>query len=636
MKPSLAIAVALPMACLGVTVGPDWSVFYPEVGSPDVNRALRIAAEEVRNDIAEATGFKLDVKAASEAKRPAIYIGAEFAERDGFDLADLKGFDNVIAEKDGNIYLFGRDRPGRDPDKVGNLGWTLCELPSIKAATRFLETFVGVRFLMPGEVGKEIPHGREVSVPNGCLMNERQAQIYGNGHGIDRQSPIFMIANGIFGRGAFHSYGGHTYPAACPHEKYFKEHPEYFGLRKGVRKFGPTKGQTPLCISNPDVEQLIVDELKQRFDEGAEVCQLGQNDGTAVCECEECKAFLGTGDDWGEKFWLFHRRIAERMLKERPGKVVQILSYTATAHPPKTFRVFPSNVMVEMCKYSEEAFEEWKDYTVPCGFTAYTYLCGNYVPLGFVARHSLAYLAKLAKRFRDNHVVGIYRCGLQDLYGTEGHCYYIYNRLLQDGSANVEALLADYCRAAFGPAAGHLRSFYETQDARLRMFDKISEGFGVGVAEGLDSYLRALPENLIEMHGLVFSPAAVTEMEGCLSAAERTDGLSEKQRKRLALVRMEFDYAKRMGKIATLYAAYLATCHKEGGDSIYKAPLVDAIRERRSYLERLFDGGKAPPPIEGWPELEPFGRYCDLEKMNVNGRSSARILRPLAWKKLGF
>ena len=633
MKPSLAIAVALPMACLGVTVGPDWSVFYPEVGSPDVNRALRIAAEEVRNDIAEATGFKLDVKAASEAKRPAIYIGAEFAERDGFDLADLKGFDNVVAEKGGSIYLFGRDRPGRDRAKVGELGWTQCVLPSIRAATRFLEMFVGVRFLMPGEVGKEVPHGRNVSVSDGCLMKERPTQMYGAGSGIDRQSPIFMIANGIFGRGTFHTYGGHTYPTACPGDKYFATHPEYFALKKnGRRGLGPTKGQTALCISNPNVEELIVDELKQRFDEGAEVCELGQHDGTAVCGCEECKAFLGTGDDWGEKFWLFHRRIAERMMKERPGKVVQILSYAATTHPPKTFKVFPPNVMVEMCKYGEDAFKEWRGYTVPRGFTAYTYLCGCYLPLGFVPKHSLARLAKLAKLFRDNNVIGIYRCGLQDLYGTEGHCYYIYNRLLQDGSANVEALLADYCGAAFGPAAGHLRCFYETQDARLRMFDKIAEGFNSEGIEGLDGFLCALPKKPIEMLGLLFSPAAIKDMETCLSAAERTEGLSEKQRNRLALVRMEFDYAKRMGTVATLYAAYQATCRMGGGSSAYKVPLMDAIRERNSYLDRIFDGGKVPQPIEGWPELKPFGRYCNREMMNVNGCSSARILEPLTWK----
>jgi len=627
------VASVAAAACLGVTVGPDWCVVYPEAGSQDVNRALKVAAEEIRNDINEATGFKIEVKAASEAKPPAIYIGAAFAEKAGVDLADLKGFDNVVAEKGGSLYLFGRDRPGRDAAKFGSVSWTRCVLPSLKAATRFLETFVGVRFLMPGEVGKEVPHGREVRVPDGYLMKERQTQIYGSGHGIDRQSPIFMIANGIWGRGTFHVYGGHTYPDACPGEKYFATHPEYFALKEnGKRGLGRTKNQTALCISNPDVEELIVTELERRFDEGAEVCELGQNDGLTVCRCEKCKAFLGTGDDWGEKFWLFHRRIAERIRKERPGKVLQIISYGETAHPPKTFKEFPSNVMVELCRYGDEAFAEWKGYTVPHGFTVYTYLCGDYVTLGFVARHSLAYLAKLAKRFRDNHVVGMFRCGLQDLYGTEGHCYYIYNRLLQDGSVNVEALLADYCSAAFGPAAEHMRRFCETQDARLRMFDKICEGFDMGMDEGLGTYLRALPKNPIEMLGLVFSPATVKEMEGCLAAAEKTEGLSEKQKKRLALVRMEFDYAKRLGKIAALYAAYQATSGGRRDPGLFKAPLMDAIRERNAYLDRLFGGKDVPLPIEGWPELTPFSRFCRREVMQINGRLSGRIHEPLGWK----
>ena len=621
------VSFALPMACFAAVIGPEWCVVYPESGSKDVNRVLKIAAEEVQNDINEATGLKIAAVPASKAKKPAIYIGAEFAEKAGFDLSDLKWFDNVIAEKGGCLYLFGRDRPGRDAAKVGGIGWANCVLPSVRATTRFLEMFAGVRFLLPGEVGKEVPHGREVRVPEGTVLKERPTQIYGNGHAIDRHHPIYMIASGIWGRGMLHSYGGHTYPSACPGEKYFATHPEYFALKKdGKRGLGPTKNQTALCISNPEVEELIVDELKRRFDEGAEICQLSQHDGTTVCGCEACRAFLGTGDDWGEKFWLFHRRIAERMLKERPGKIVQILSYTATAHPPKSFKVFPPNVMVEMCRYSDEAFAEWKGYTVPQGFAAYTYLCGNYVPMGLVARHSLAYLARLAKRFRDNRVVGLFRCEIQDLYGTEGPCYYIYNKLLQDGTLDVDALLSDYCGAAFGPAAARMRAFYDTQDARLRMCDKIAEGFAAGIAAGLDGHLLAMPKKRIELHGLIFSPATIKAMEESLSAAEKTEGLTEKQRKRLSLVRLEFDYAKNLGTIATLYAAYQLRPTAE-----MKAPLMDAIRERNAYLDRIFGGGNVPLPIEGWPEIKPFGRYCTRDIMNTNGRSSARIREPLGW-----
>ena len=610
-----------------VTVGPEWCVAYPESGSKDVNRVLKIAADEVRRDINEATGMKLRALPASKAKPPAIYIGAEFAKKAGFDLSGLKWYDNTIAEKGGSIYLFGNDRPGRDPAKFGRVDWFRCVLPSVKAATRFLETAAGVRFLMPGEVGKEVPKTGKVSLADGTLSTERLSIIYGSGRCNNNYELIYKIANGVWGMGSFHSYGGHTYPDACPAEKYFKTHPEYFALKNGKRMLGPTKGQTALCISNPDVENLIVDEMKRQFDQGAEVCQLAQHDGGRVCECEKCHAMYGTGDDWGEKLWLFHRHIAERMLKERPGKIVHILSYHMTRKPPKTFKVFPANVMIEMCSYSESSFNAWKEYTVPHGFTVYTYLAGNYVQPGFVARHSFAYLATLVKRFRDNGVIGVYRCGTEgDLYGTEGPGYYVYNRLLQDCSLDVNALVADYCSAAFGPAAEQMRRFYDAQDARLRMYDRIAEGFSPDAAAGLERYTNANPKNPLDLHGWMFSPDTTAAMEDCLSKAENTAGLTGKHRKRLELVRMEFDYAKTLGGISTLYAAYKLVPSKE---SI--APLLKLLNTRNEFLDRIFDGKNTPKRIDGWPEIAPFGASCTRKLMNVNGRLAAPIAAPLTW-----
>ena len=52
-----AVTVAPPAA---VTVGPAWCVAYPQEGSKEVNSALRVAAEEVADDINEATGLKLN------------------------------------------------------------------------------------------------------------------------------------------------------------------------------------------------------------------------------------------------------------------------------------------------------------------------------------------------------------------------------------------------------------------------------------------------------------------------------------------------------------------------------------------------------------------------------------------------
>ena len=628
---TLAVALAMlgPARLLAVTVGPGWCVAYPEPETNGDNFALKIAATEIARDIKEATGLELKVLRQSQATAPAIYVGAAFAEKAGFDLSGYEWYDNAIAEKGGSIYLFGRDRMGRDPAKMSPkrpLSWWFCVLPSVRAATRFLESAVGVRFLMPGEVGKEVPKRKEVSLADGSLDKESPQQIFGNARSPNNSSMMYYIANGLWGMGAFHTYGGHTYPDACPGAKYFKDHPEYFALVNGKRLAG-LHGQAPLCISNPAVEDLIVKELEKRFDLGADVCQLAQQDGGKVCGCDACRAMYGTGDDWGEKLWLFHRHIAERILKERPGKIVHILNYGTTIKPPKTFKVFPPNVMIEMCRYSEAAFQAWKAYTVPHGFTVYVYLAGNYQTPGFVARHCFATFVQLAKRFRANKVRGVYRCGsIGDLYGTEGPGYYVFHKMLQDDSLNVRALVAEYCAAAFGPASDLMLRFYETLDARLRMYDRIAEPFPQDLADGMEGYCRAKPKNALVLHGLMFAPDVVALMEENLSRAEKMDGLSAKQRKRLELVRLEFDYAKGMGAIATLHAAYKLRPSKES-----LAPLLDEIERRNAYIERLFGGKNTPKRIEGWPELTVFGHGCSRGVMAVNGRMSATIGAPLTW-----
>ena len=55
----LGAALACVYPLLAATVGPDWCVVYPESGSEDVNRVLRIAAEEVRDDIVAAEKLRI-------------------------------------------------------------------------------------------------------------------------------------------------------------------------------------------------------------------------------------------------------------------------------------------------------------------------------------------------------------------------------------------------------------------------------------------------------------------------------------------------------------------------------------------------------------------------------------------------
>jgi len=96
-----------------------------------------------------------------------IYLGAEFAKKAGFSTEGFSALENIIAEKDGNVYLFGIDRSGRP--KMKPTPAHLCVMPSVIAMTRFMEKFLNVRFLMPGSTGMAVLPKAAIAIPKDYL-----------------------------------------------------------------------------------------------------------------------------------------------------------------------------------------------------------------------------------------------------------------------------------------------------------------------------------------------------------------------------------------------------------------------------------------------------------------------------------
>ena len=597
-----AVVIRLDFAeeplCGAAVVADGTDVVIP-AGNGGVERSLREAAETLARAYAEATGGKLRVVTAErhDPAAKAVFLGRAAAEKAGFDLAGFKAMENVVAEKGGSVYLFGNDRLGHK----GATGWQFCVLPSVRALTRFMEGRMNVRFLMPGDVGMDVAKVGRVELPAGTYDRELPKLEIGNGrfHGM-----MYDIANNIFGNGACHTYGGHTYPSACPVEKYYAEHPEYFALRSGKRV--GVKGNPALCISNPAVEDLVVAEILKRFDNGSDIVELGQNDGLDYCQCEKCAA-LGKGLGFGEQFWVFHRRVAERLYRLRPDKKVQIIAYSVTSDPPKTFKGFPPNVMVEIMRYSRGELDRWNAFGVPHGFSTYIYHWGEYPQPGLSAKRTFAFCADSARTFIECGVKGVYRCGYGELFGTEGPAYYVFNRLLGDPTLNETKLVDEYCRRAYGPAAKPMLAFFRTLDDRLKLF--CSKSFG---------------PNAVELLAALYTPDALAALESSLSAAERL-AETPKQKQRLALTRMEFDYAKSLGTIAHGYFAY----RLQPTEANFR-PLADAILARNAFIDGLYDAKGRIRPIAGWPEILPFGSFSK-RMMMTNGRLGATLSTPYGW-----
>jgi hypothetical protein len=99
---------------------------------------------------------------------------------------------------------------------------------------------------------------------------------------------------------------------------------------------------------------------------------------------------------------------------------------------------------------------------------------------------------------------------------------------------------------------------------------------------------------------LVYKPDMVLGMEKELQEAEAV-ALDEKVKRRLALVRMEFDYMKNIIRVNDLYNAW-----KTRGDQMNLDRLLDAVDKLNAMFDRNFDRNGKPKPIPGWPEMRPF------------------------------
>ena len=608
MKRTMAvIAVMAAGMAFAATLDGSYVIVKPDAGPLGIDAAIGEAAKVLAKSLKDGAGLDVKVVKSGEFKGgKAIFLGASAAKAAGIGLDGYRQFDNLIAEKDGSVYLCGNDAPGHKPDKSGRINWANCKLPTVKAVTRFMEKYMDCRFVMPGETGLDVPKIAKVEVPDGVRSEERP-QFEASMARVANM--ISDIANSNFGFGGYKGYGGHTWAYAFAVERHFKDHPEWYALYNGKRR--GVKGNPSICFSNKEAEDHLVEFLVSELDHGYDVAELGQNDGVEYCQCEKCAA-VGHNLGIGESIHVFHRRVAERLLKLRPDKRVMIVAYSVTQPPPKTFKEYPENVMVEICHPSEKLFKEWESIKVPCGKGVYLYEFGSYPQPGYTAKRSFAHIANLVRMLHSHDVKAVYRCGYGECFGMEGACYYVFNRLLENPNYRVETLIDDFCRHAFGDASKQMMAFYRRLDSRLAAHDAL---------EG-----AARPSNPADLLAYMYTPSALEALEGSLVGAERA-ATDAKVKRRLGLVRREFEYAKSLARISTLHAAYRFNPTKE----LFK-PLADEILKRNTMIDSFFDEKGRMKPLEGWPELRFFG-YGRVTKaqVKVNGSLGAVLSAPFGW-----
>jgi len=592
-----------------------YQIVIPEetdAGHADV--FVQQSAKLLQDCIEEASGISLPIlrENAYNKSIPAFFLGnTHFARANGIHPRELTGWTYIEKAIGENIILAGNDRPDI-PDQKSKY-YSRHVLGTLKAVTSFLERSVGVRFLLPGPNGIEVPTLSCIAVNSDLDLKRTPYIKLSSGRHAEM---VYDIANNYLSSNSIKMNGGHSYYTAVPKETFGKTHPEYFALLGGKRN----PASNHLCISNPHVQDLMYKEMLKQLDIGYGSYEIGQTDGYKPCECENCEKLFATSDP-GEKLWILHKQLAEMLLKDRPGKKAIIIAYGPTANPPKTFKTFPDNVVVELSRYSEEAFKKWDDYRISGGFMAYIYNWGQYQQPGLTPKTTPQSVGAQAERFRKNNVRAIYKCGWGEFFGLEGPVYYVYGQMFADVPQDYKRLTDNFYKSAYGEAYIPMKIFFDTMYKRLELYANF---LGSGApAEGFS------PENSKPIIAYNFSPEILEKMEKNLKKAEEA-AEKTKVKKRIALVRKEFDYVKNLASVVHFYNTY-----KMSPDQSSFEKLADRVEERNAMLDSYYDSEGRMHKVSDWNDVKFLGGFS-RDTVQVNGRLGGTMSSPLAWDTLNL
>ena len=300
----------------------------------------------------------------------------------------------------------------------------------------------------------------------------------------------------------------HTFKTLVPPEKYFKDHPEYFSENAGVRV---ADGQ--LCLSNPDVYRIVVDELRRRIkaNPGAHFWSVSQNDTYVPCSCRDCRAFDSVEGSPSGSILAFVNLVAD----EFPGKTISTLAYQYSRTAPAHVRPAPNvNIMLSSieCNRSKPLAEDPNSASFVNDVRHWSRLTHNIFLWDYVIQFrnlvspfpNLRVLQPNMQFFVENGITQVFEQGIADMQGEFAELRaYLIAKLLWNPYINVDSVMTDFLQGYYGEAAPFIRTYIDTMHDALERSgeDLLIYGYPYPSANG---YLAA---TMIDSYDSILSQA---------------------------------------------------------------------------------------------------------------------------------
>jgi hypothetical protein len=460
---------------------------------------VKRAAMEMQRVIRISTGVTLPILAAP--KSPMVCLGDNAASREaGFSSEKIPDEGFRIVTQGENIYIIGQDWPDKKKK------WTDCDsIGTLYGTYDFLERIVGVRWLMPGEWGEDIPlHKEGLTVSDLDFKDSPVAANRGigdlpGGNPDDRVGQWFRRNRiGLSFRPEYgHSFDQH------PSTEVLIAHPEYMPLRQDGTREKPVGTRAmdqhgsddhKLCLSNPGLVQAFAESVMTSIakEPARQGVGIGPSDGGAWCICPECMKYrlTDTTGAWGSfgpyKFSVtplvlrFYNEVGRTVGKKYPDHVVGGWVYSEYLFPPYDPVKVEPNVHLQIGSTDDYGYKlyrpdrlarvqrlitGWAGMAPRLGWTDYSLWMRN--PFGAPLPPGLPLLKVIYPSFGKS-LSCIIAAGHPWGYG--GTYNYLAARLMWNNKADVDAIYKEYLERAYGPAAPSVDKIYTLVEDSLKKY----------------------------------------------------------------------------------------------------------------------------------------------------------------------
>ncbi len=477
--------------------------------SPTISAVF--AAVELQDHFKKITGADFAIVTDNQEINGArILVGESKATRDiGLENESFKPQEYLIRFLPDTVVLMGRDKPKKFSRKEFDRGsppdyWD--DQGTCYAVYDFLERFCGVRWYAPTDLGM-VYDAQSTLVVSGKEIRRKPAfEMRNNAQMVQSFSASAMVSDMVgalwnnpktedmvlfvhrMRLGGKRYLTGHSFYAYYDRfwekdpkkpELFVGKKPKYFA--QGYKDMRPPQ----LCYTNPDLIAQIVKDARKAFDNGADHISLVPMDISLWCKCPACQKELPmsseeiknraqfSGGKSSDYIFGFVNKVARELLKTHPDKEVWTLAYSSYARYPTTpgFELSP-NVLVGPCFHTRNwwcpsmkesdmrVYEPWAKHAK--GRLHCVWLYHNFPALAAKGRFNCFpgfhahLLAKQMKMFAADGVRGFYTCGL-----AEGVDFYVFSRMLDDPTLDVDQMLDEFFRRYYGAAGEPMKKLHQ-------------------------------------------------------------------------------------------------------------------------------------------------------------------------------